>query len=469
MNKIVMCCITIYLTFTSLIPHSTAWEYKEHKLENGITLITIPFSTVPIVYMNVRFLGGSFYETPKTDGLVHLLEHMILKGNDLAKDAHKVREKQEQLGILSNASVSITELKYYAYFPSSFLNEVVEFQSEVAQSSLLDSQQLEKEKSVVLDEYERSMSRLWFKPYSSMSKILTGQIHTTLPIGATKKNIKEATATTLKKLKQAIIDPQNTMIFLAGDITHDQGLEVMRAYFGDWKSSVGWKKIPVPQALDLNLSQKTKRWNFSHPKASHASIQLIFKGPNTKDQPDECVVAGMITAMLYHSAGKFYQIYLKSGKWYNGGISTNTSFYFPRLYLFASVKADEVGDVINELLELPKQWIDPNYFTEDQLEDIKRQIVVGKKIQEENPLSYVSGLMSMATRYSLDFFDTRYERYHQVTLEDMRRLIKKYLIESQHLISVIYNDEEAAMHNVDLNGDRFYDQHVAAYIESDDS
>ena len=416
--------------------------------------------------MNVRFLGGSFYETQKTDGLVHLLEHMILKGNDLAKDAFEVREKNEQLGMISNASVSITELKYFAQFPSFYLEEVVEFQSEVAKSSLLDSKQLEKEKKVVLDEYERAISQLWFKPYSSMSKILTGKLHTTLPIGATKRNIQEVTTATLKKLKQEIMDPKNTMIFLAGDITHDQGFEVIEKHFGDWQPSANWKHIAVPKALELDLSHPTKRWNFSHPKASHADLQLVFRGPNTKTHPDDCVTSSIMFALLYHKAGKFYQKYLKSGKWYSGGASQSSDFYYPRLFLYASVEAGEVDEAMKDLLGEPQLWAQEGYFTSEQLEDIKRQIVVGEKMQEENPFSYVGGLAYMVTRYSLDFFDSRYERYHKVSLKDVRQFIEKYYIGADYLASVVYNHEEAIKRNVDLNGDRFYDQHVAAHIES---
>ena len=78
----------------------------------------------------------------------------------------------------------------------------------------------------------------------------------------------------------------------------------------------------------------------------------------------------------------------------------------------------------------------------------------------------LGGLAYMVTRYSLDFFDSRYERYHKVSLKDVRQFIEKYYIGADYLASVVYNHEEAIKRNVDLNGDRFYDQHVAAHIES---
>ena len=50
-------------------------------LPNGLEVIVLPDSGVPLVTVELAVRNGSFTEPPELNGLSHLYEHMFFKGN----------------------------------------------------------------------------------------------------------------------------------------------------------------------------------------------------------------------------------------------------------------------------------------------------------------------------------------------------------------------------------------------------
>ncbi|MCY4380845.1 MAG: pitrilysin family protein [Proteobacteria bacterium] len=457
-------CIAVTVFFM-MSPHSGwALEYKVHKLDNDLTLLTAPSSLTPIVRMNVTFNAGSFAQTKQTDGVIHLLEHMYFKANELTPTASEFRKKTKELGMIMNGTTSSHYVDYFATFLTSFTDPVVELMAAMAKSKNIDPEELEKEKTVVIDEYNRFQNREMFASYLSSMKYLTGDLfYSATAIGSTKRKILEATPELIKKMKSQFLVPANTTIVLVGNITHKSGLEVVKKYFGDWQNPEGWQPPSVPQIT--NFPKKTERFNFSHPRTNNATIRLTYKGPHSKDNTKDCVIGYMLQNLVLHKGGKFYKRFIQNGKWYSGGISADWRFYLPLVALYSSVKADEVDTVLTDFYNEMKLWVQPDYFAKEHLEDVKRSYTIDTKIAHDNIESYGGFLAYMAMIVGPDYSRQLLKDVESVTLKDVREYISKYLLDKKHFISVRYNDKDAKKLNISLNGDEFYQKNILPYIE----
>ncbi len=131
----------------------------EYKMENGLTVFAAENHTVPLVYIEIAIRAGAITQTPQTAGLFHLYEHMMFKGNKLYKDAASVNRALSNLGVASwNGTTGINHVNYFFTVPSNKLEEGLAFWNAAVRSPLLNDQELENEKKVVLSEIEGGKS-----------------------------------------------------------------------------------------------------------------------------------------------------------------------------------------------------------------------------------------------------------------------------------------------------------------------
>ncbi len=62
------------------------------KLKNGLTVLIKEDDRFPLVNARLMVHAGSAYETPKTAGISHLLEHMVFKGTDKREVGQSARD-----------------------------------------------------------------------------------------------------------------------------------------------------------------------------------------------------------------------------------------------------------------------------------------------------------------------------------------------------------------------------------------
>ena len=120
-------------------------------MSNGLRVVTDYIPTVESVSMGVWVRTGTRYEMPQDNGVAHLLEHMIFKGTK-KRSAKEIAETIESVGGNINAYTSREMTAYYAKVLKADVNLAVDVLSDILQFSVFDNYELERERSVVLQE-----------------------------------------------------------------------------------------------------------------------------------------------------------------------------------------------------------------------------------------------------------------------------------------------------------------------------
>ena len=100
---------------------------------------------------------GSRNEKEKEYGLAHYLEHMLFKGNRSYPKYLELNKKIDSLHGETNASTHKNMTMYYLKLPGKNFREGLELLREMVFFSLLDAQELEKEKEVVIEEINKNI------------------------------------------------------------------------------------------------------------------------------------------------------------------------------------------------------------------------------------------------------------------------------------------------------------------------
>lgn len=442
-------------------PEKAKKWFKTEELENGLDVVTFVSKKVPLVTISLNFKAGGMTETPELNGLTHLWEHMFFKGNKKIKTQEEFRRKIRQLGISYNGDTSAEKVRYYFTLPSVFLEEGIEFMADAIRTPNLDEGELEKERKVVLNEYQRSESNPGFMSRNATRKIIYGsEEYQRDPLGK-KQVIMAATRKQLDQIKDEVFVPKNGSIVVGGNIDHDEVLTLIKKHFGDWKNPKNWAPPKRPALPDF---PKTASYNFSHSLTQDAKLLMTYRGPRARFDQKDSFAADMLIGLLNHRSGQFYNKFINSGKTFSAGLGYHTQSHAGQVNLYAHAKSAKIENIKKALLSEILLWEKSDYFTEEQLEDVKRGLLIGHKMETAQASSYVKTLAFWWSVVGLDYYEGYIDSLNSVTLKDIRAFVSKYLVGKSHIDTVLYNEKDAEELKVKLNGDEYVKNNLKEYL-----
>lgn len=125
--------------------------FQKTVLPNGLRIITEKIPHVRSVSLGVWVAAGSRLERPDQAGIAHLIEHMLFKGT-ATRNAREISSAIDGRGGTLNAFTAKEHTCYYARCLDEHLPIAVDLLDDMLRYSLLDPEELAKEKGVVCEE-----------------------------------------------------------------------------------------------------------------------------------------------------------------------------------------------------------------------------------------------------------------------------------------------------------------------------
>src|SRR5437667_8740503 len=120
-------------------------------LTNGLRVATDRLDTVDTVSLGIWIDVGTRHEPAEINGVAHFLEHMAFKGTE-RRSALAIAEEIEAVGGHLNAYTSRESTAYYAKVLKEDTPLALDILSDILQYSIFDPEELERERSVILQE-----------------------------------------------------------------------------------------------------------------------------------------------------------------------------------------------------------------------------------------------------------------------------------------------------------------------------
>ncbi|MGE5577696.1 MAG: M16 family metallopeptidase [Syntrophothermus sp.] len=234
--------------------------YEKTVLPNGIRILTEYIPYVRSVSIGFWYGAGSRHENEHNNGISHLIEHLTFKGTK-NRTARQIAETFDSSGGQLNAFTSKEYTCYYARVLDNHFDLAVEVLGDMLLNSLFSEADLEKEKSVVLEEikmYEDTPDEL-------VHDLLAQAILDTHPLG---RNILGTVASVTGISRQDVqaylherYTPDNLVVAAAGNVQHEAVVREVEKYFGAVGGKLGsaGDEVPVLRAQTLIRPKKTEQ------------------------------------------------------------------------------------------------------------------------------------------------------------------------------------------------------------------
>jgi zinc protease len=190
---------------------------------------------VPLVTIEADVKNGSFTQGPEFEGLSHLYEHMFFKANLKYPEPDEFVSRASELGAEFNGTTSEERVNYYLTVPADSAEGAMRFLAAALTDPQFRKDELEREREVVIGEYDRNESSPFFQFSTEMSKALwTTAWSRKNPLGE-RAVILSTTPEKMRIIQQRYYVPNNTAIIVTGDIVPEKAFAMGRTIFGGWK------------------------------------------------------------------------------------------------------------------------------------------------------------------------------------------------------------------------------------------
>jgi predicted Zn-dependent peptidase len=126
-------------------------DYKKSRLPNGIRIISEEMTHVRSVAVGVWVETGSRHEAEDRGGVSHLIEHLVFKGT-AHRSAEQIARTMDSVGGQMDAFTTKEHTCFYVQVLDEHLPLAVDLLTDVLLRPRFDADELEREKSVVLQE-----------------------------------------------------------------------------------------------------------------------------------------------------------------------------------------------------------------------------------------------------------------------------------------------------------------------------
>lgn len=224
--------------------------------------------TVRSAAIGIWIATGSRDETPENNGISHFLEHMFFKGTE-TKTAKEIAESFDSIGGQVNAFTSKEYTCYYAKVLDNHASYALDTLADMFFNSAFAQEEMDKEKSVVLEEIKMYEDT----PDDIVHDLLSKAVYKSHPLGypilGTEETLSSFTREKLKQYMQEMYTPDRIVISIAGNV-NEELIKQAAGLFGSYEGS----SRPVSYAQPKTFTEKVVR----KKETEQAHLCLGFEG-----------------------------------------------------------------------------------------------------------------------------------------------------------------------------------------------
>lgn len=413
-----------------------AIEIKEYEFDNGLRLLVLPNTSLPIVSFQVHYAVGSRNERQGITGISHLFEHMMFRGSKELGPEEFARIIQAKGGEV-NAFTTQDNTSYFENLPAEHLELVVRLEADRLLNLDLTQESFASEREVVRSERKlRSVDSPFGLPLELLFATAYSQHAYKWPIIGWDSDLVAMTLDDCQKYFRTYYNPANMVATVAGDVDPEKARELVEKYFGGIPSSG-----PVPAVYTTEPPQRGERRAVFKKVSQVEALLAGFHVPAIK-HPDTYTILLLAAALGLGKASRYYQKLVRPGLAIQVEVDLSPPPFTsqdPGLLVITGIATP--GQALGSLEEAIWEEIDQikaQGLAESELARVKKLLrsQTVRVMANNFYRGLLAGLLYMKTGHA-DGINRLLNYYEQVTLEQIQECAKKYLHEDNRTVVVV--------------------------------
>lgn len=356
---------------------------QKTRLENGLVVVSEQMPHVRSVSFGIFLRTGSRQETVEKNGLTHFIEHALFKGTR-RRSAAEIAEESDALGGHLDAFTGREMVGFHTKVLDEHLPRAFELIADLVTAPAFDPAEIEKERNVILEEIKMVEDT----PDDLVFEIFSEKFYPDHPLGrpilGTPETLQSFKGKRVQDYYESIYRPDNFVIAAAGNLQHEQLLQLVNEHFGHLHCG--------SEALTSLEPQPTAHITLRH-KAELEQAHLVIGAPCPSLVSEDryaahimsSVLGGGMSSRLFQSIredrGLVYTVFSASSSFKDSGYLT----------IYAGASTEQLTETIEAAMAELRQ-IKEEPVGEDELQRSKDQLKTSLVLNLESSSARMSAL-----------------------------------------------------------------------------
>ncbi len=245
----------------------------------------------------------------------------------------------------------------------------------------------------------------------------------------------------MNTIKDKYYWPNNSMLIVSGDVDHDAVFAKAKTIFDGWKPSGfdPFEKWPVPEFKPL---AKTDYFITESPIAQVPMCIFAWHGPDTRHDVKGTYVADVFSYILSQNSSKWQKELVDKGLALQSNVNYQTSRYTGPIQAIVIPNPGQVAACVQAVKEQIAMWDSPDYITDEQLENAKRQLEIQELQSSDITSEHSHSIAFWWCSADLDYMYNYVTNVKKVTKADIQEYVRKYIKGKNYSAGLLINPSE---------------------------
>lgn len=404
---------------------------KETVLPNGLSLVVVEDSRLPLISYRLAFPVGGAFDPPELQGLTDLLAGLLPEGT-ASKTSKEIADEVARMGASLSAGANSDTTIVAASALSHFNDLILDLVAEVVLEPSFPENEVELAKQNTKESLRQQRAQPSFLASEMVSKVMFGD-HPYSIVAPTPDSIDRSSRDEFVRFHRTKLVPNNAVFIVVGDVRFEQIQKRIESLFSTWERGEELvANFPAPPV-------RTKRTAYfvDRPGSAQSNIVIANSGI-TRTSPDYFPMMLMHTVLGANASSRLF-MNLREEKGYTYGAYSNLDARRSAgtFRATAEVRSPVTGDSLKEFFyELERIRSTP--VSEKEVADAKSYLTGVFPIRLETQEGLTDQLVQIKMMNLPDDHLERYrERVQAVTIEDIQRVAEKYVRPDQAALVVV--------------------------------
>ncbi|HSR68875.1 MAG TPA: pitrilysin family protein [Acidobacteriota bacterium] len=407
-------------------------EVPKDSLDNGLRVLTVKNRGIPKIWLRLAISSGGKVDAPfERLALAPLTLEMVEHGTR-SRSAQQLAREQDRWAIHYKADARLEYSLLQMDFLKSAVEPALDQLSEMLMAPAFDEGEIERVRARwhSLLSAQRSMPR--YLADDQMHNALFPD-HPYCKKCLRPEHLKGLGSHELTRFHARHYGPSRATLLLAGDIDQEEGLELARRYFGQWKA----EPVASPDFPDLGEPSQGRVSLIHRPHSTQT--RLLIGGRTFARNHPHTRVLRMVSQVLGGGASARLFLNLREAKGYTYGIYSEMNG-FKRdglLTMGADIRSDALIESIEEIFaECRRMAREP--VGQEELQRARAEVIGAFIAQLEAPAT-IAMLELLRDFYGLpeDHFERYIPEVQGVSAEEIQEAAARYLDPARYHIVVV--------------------------------
>lgn len=407
---------------------------RQRVLPNGLEVIVVPSTGVPLATVELVVKNGAFTQTPEYAGLAHLFEHMFFKANDTYPEPDEFIDRAADLGAVFNATTREELVSYYLTVVSDSVEGGMQFLNAALRGAQFRADELAREKQVVLGEYDRAESSPWFRLDATIGRQLWGSFWSRKNTIGDRDVIASVTPEQMRTIRDLYYVPNNSALIVAGDVAPDRIFALAEGIFGSWpRRADPFARAPIPAVPPL----KENRGVIVEERVNAVTVQIQWHGPSASADQDATFAADVFSDILNQPTSRFQERLVESGLWQGVIVNYYTLNHVGPITVSGQTSPEKLREALKALYAELDATLEPGYFKADELEAVKANRAVTTAFGQERASENSHTIGFWWSVIGLDYHLRYVDEMAKQTPAQLQAYARRYIIGKPRITGVM--------------------------------